>query len=91
MIRYVVIITGGDKLGESYFINEDKIDEVIKNGFRIYESNVGPNGAQVYYPCRIVKREYKLINETEVGTTLNSQVKTKYCDDDDYDWKDHWC
>lgn len=94
MIKYVAEITNGDtyhKSGELYFIRESEIDEVLKNGYRFYESKCGPDGAQIYYPCKIYKREYTITNETTIGTSSNTQVKTDYCEDNSYDWKDHWC
>lgn len=93
MVRYIAEITKGDayhKSGESYYINESEIDRILKKGYRFYVSECGPDGAQIYYPCKIYKREYIITNENTIGTSSNTQVKVDYCESE-YDWKDHWC
>ena len=63
-----------------------------KEGYRIFEHTCGPDGAQIYYPCKIFKREYKMIDEINVGSSSISNIKTKYCEDNDPNWwMDHWC
>ena len=95
MIRYIVEITQGDEYnhkGDCFYISESEIEKIKKEGYRIFEHTCGPDGAQIYYPCKIFKREYKMIDEINVGSSSISNIKTKYCEDNDTNWwMDHWC
>ena len=92
--RYAAIITQGDNLhptGETYYISNSEVEKIKKDGIHFHESSVGPDGAHVYYPCKIVKRVFILDNEETIGISERSNIVTNYCEDTSYDWKDHWC
>lgn len=95
MIRYIAEITNGDtyhKSGETYVVSESEVDKVLKEGYRIFESKCGPDGAQIYYPCKVYKREYKMVSEEIIGATCGNNIKTDFCEDNDPNWwMDHWC
>lgn len=93
--RYVAQITQGDKYhkaGETYFLLNSEVEEVKERGYRIYEKDCGPDGAQIFYPCKVIRREYKLVSEDEIGTSKIQTIKTEFCEDNDPNWWiNHWC
>ena len=102
--RYIATITVGDEyhnVGEEHVLSTCDVDKTKKLGLRI-EIIKNDRGHILYhlYPCKIRKETYRLepINTEEVpgGDRMDvpydrGRVGYGWIDNDDYDWRDHWC
>ena len=97
MIRYRVVLTAGDefgynKEGDVFYINEDKVEDTLKNGFsflKLFHYAVGDD-AIFRYPCKVFEEHYEKTDEICLGKSECKEIGKTRSERDNYDWKDHW-
>jgi hypothetical protein len=67
MNRYRVELTVGDefgynKAGDVFYIDENEVEETLKNGYRYVKLfHYGEDDAVFFYPCKVIREQYELL------------------------------